>query len=279
MRKRYTGGEGWETLPQELRELTRYLPWISVARPNGTTGKCPVQARGQTLFPVRATSETAWRTLKDALRWVRRGQAHGVGLCLPPGLIALDIDGVCRNGVLDGWAQEVIEEAGSYAEWSPSGTGVHILGRHPAERLPGRLPADPRVEVLTAGRYITVTGRTLCPELLSDLSHIVPVPETNLVPASGAPPVANPAALIGRIRAGRSGARFERLYHDGDTAEYPSASEADLALCKILSWWCGNNIRVMDEIFRTSSLYREKWDSHVAGTQTYGERTLLKALG
>lgn len=258
--------------------MARYLPWRSVPRPNGGIGKCPLQVRGHKLYPVQATAETAWLALDEALGWARRGQADGVGLCLPPGMIALDIDGVCRNGILEVWARELIERADSYTEWSPSGTGVHILGKHTAERLPGRLPADPRVEILTAGRYITVTGCALSPGVLSDLSHIVAASQENFLPASTALPPTDPAELIERISAGRNGERFLRLYRDGDTSDYASWSEADLALCKILAWWCGGNVQLMDRIFRASALHRAKWDGRVSTAQTYGERTLLKAL-
>lgn len=259
--------------------MTRYLPWCAVTRQNGGTGKCPVQARGRSLYPVRATSEMAWLTLEGALRWVRHGQADGVGLCLPPGMIALDIDGVCRDGVLDAWAGALVERAASYAERSPSGKGLHVLGWHSVQRLPGRLPADPRIEILTAGRFLTVTGHTLWPGPLTDLSHIVQAHEPPSLPTASAPASTDPTALIARISAGRSGARFDRLYYDGDISEYPSHSEADLALCKSLSWWCRGNIQMMDEIFRTSALFRKKWDAHLVGQQKYGDRTLLKALG
>ena len=42
--------------------------------------------------------------------------------------------------------------------------------------------------------------------------------------------------IIQQIRSSRQKEKFERLF-DGDIQGYASASEADLALCSILSFW------------------------------------------
>ncbi|MGI6585071.1 MAG: hypothetical protein ACOX3L_03850 [Lutisporaceae bacterium] len=38
-------------------------------------------------------------------------------------------------------------------------------------------------------------------------------------------------------------------YWQGDTSGYASASEADLALCGMLAFWCGRDIGQMDRLF------------------------------
>ncbi len=63
----------------------------------------------------------------------------------------------------------------------------------------------------------------------------------------------------------------------GDYSDYPSQSEADLALCNELAFWCGNNPEQIDRLFRQSKLYRQKWDQKHGG-KTYGEMTILKAI-
>lgn len=272
------GGEGWSTLPPDLQALNRYLPWTAVRRANGGTGKCPMRARGQTLYPVQAASPAAWLPLADALRWVETGQADGVGICLPPGMIGLDLDGVYYGGELEEWAAELVDKADSYTEKSPSGVGLHILGYHPVARLPGRLTGMFRVEVLTAERFLTVTGQAVKSRPLRDLADVVPIPARPQVPAVSRStwPVEH-AALVDRIARGRSGALFQQLYVDGDISRYPSWSEADLALCRLFGWWCDGNLQHMDQLFRGSALYRPKWDLHFSA-ETYGERTLRMAL-
>ena len=56
-----------------------------------------------------------------------------------------------------------------------------------------------------------------------------------------------------------------------------SQSEADLAFCSHLAFWCGRDIAQMDRLFRHSGLYRDKWDRPQSGS-TYGQITLEKAV-
>ncbi len=61
--------------------------------------------------------------------------------------------------------------------------------------------------------------------------------------------------------------------------DYPSQSEADLALCGDLAFWTGPDPERIDRLFRQSKLFRPKWDeSHYAGGRTYGEGTIAAAL-
>jgi len=64
---------------------------------------------------------------------------------------------------------------------------------------------------------------------------------------------------------------------NGDISGYPSHSEADLALCQMLAFWCGKNPPAMDKLYRASKLYRQKWDEP-RGDKTYGKSTIDKAI-
>jgi hypothetical protein len=74
------------------------------------------------------------------------------------------------------------------------------------------------------------------------------------------------------------GERFRKLF-DGDFSDYPSQSEADLALANMLAR-ATQDAATLDRLFRVSELYRpEKWDKpHSAEGQTYGQMTIAKAL-
>ena len=54
-------------------------------------------------------------------------------------------------------------------------------------------------------------------------------------------------------------------------------SSADLALCNDLAFWCHKDPQLMDACFRRTGLMRPKWDER-RGTNTYGERTIAKAI-
>lgn len=97
-----------------------------------------------------------------------------------------------------------------------------------------------------------------------------------------APKALTDDALLRIARRGKDGDRFARLW-SGHIADYPSQSEADLALCNKLCFYTGNptdgaDPARMDALFRQSGLYRaDKWDER-HGAQTYGEMTISKAL-
>src|SRR5690606_5811580 len=75
----------------------------------------------------------------------------------------------------------------------------------------------------------------------------------------------------------KTGLRF-KLFMDGGWEQfYPSQSEADMAFANDLAFWTARDYQKMDNIFRKSSLYREKWDSP-RGDSTYGAETLKKAI-
>lgn len=70
---------------------------------------------------------------------------------------------------------------------------------------------------------------------------------------------------------------FSEPYTAVDFSAYASQSEADMAFCNMLAFWCGCDTDKMDSIFRQSGLMRDKWDRKQSGT-TYGIITLQKAV-
>ena len=91
--------------------------------------------------------------------------------------------------------------------------------------------------------------------------------------------------LLSKMFDAKGGSRRRRLY-DGDSsmwgspqAEYPSQSEADMAMAHYLAFWTGKDPAQMDSLFRDSGLYREKWDRrHYSSGATYGDVTIARAL-
>jgi DNA-binding transcriptional LysR family regulator len=57
----------------------------------------------------------------------------------------------------------------------------------------------------------------------------------------------------------RQKTKFLKLWK-GDVRGYISHSEADLALCSMLAFWCGGDTEQMDRLFRKSGLMRDKWE-------------------
>ena len=78
--------------------------------------------------------------------------------------------------------------------------------------------------------------------------------------------------LIDRARHAANGAKFERLWGGNWKGDYPSQSEADLALCSELAFWTEGDAPQIDRLFRHSGLYRKKWER-----ADYREKTVRKA--
>jgi hypothetical protein len=83
--------------------------------------------------------------------------------------------------------------------------------------------------------------------------------------------------LLQKARSAANGEKFRRLFDRGDQSGYESASEADMALVRMIAFWTGPRPRRIDKLFRQSALYRKKWDEP-RGSMTWGESVILKAL-
>ena len=67
--------------------------------------------------------------------------------------------------------------------------------------------------------------------------------------------------------------RIWKLWQGEWEGDYTSQSDADLALCSHLAFYCGPNPDKIDELFRQSGLYRDKWER-----DDYRDRTISRAL-
>ena len=66
--------------------------------------------------------------------------------------------------------------------------------------------------------------------------------------------------IVSSLRKQKNGEKFKKLYDEGDISEYGSHSEADAALCAMIAFRTGPDNAAIDRIFRSSALYREKWE-------------------
>ena len=209
----------------------------------------------------------------------REGGHRGFGLTEETGLVAIDLD-ECRDpqtGVIQSWAQAIIEEIDSYTEPSVSGTGIHIYAY-------GSLPPEGRkrgkVEMYSDKRIILVTGYPLqgrdrinerSAQVLSLHRDVFGEPEPSRpTPITARLDLADDE-LLERAFAARNGDKVRRL-HNGDISEYGGdESAADLALVSHLCFWTPDDDQVA-RIVASSGLYRPKWDR-----EDYRRRTIAKA--
>jgi primase-polymerase (primpol)-like protein len=306
----------YDTLPERLIDRDQWVCWREQER-DGKPTKLPVEPETGEL--ASTTDDRTWRSFEEARAYAESEPSiDGLGFVFtaPDPFVGVDLDD-CRDpetGTLDDRAQAIVTELDSYAEVSPSGTGVHVL-------LEGELPGDRTrsgaVETYDRARYFTMTGAhlSLTPETIAARPDALAAVHAEHVASDGEPdgsdegddddpkfPVAPTRGsgtdasgadtstrssgpgelsdddLLERAMAAANGATFQQLWR-GSTAGYPSQSEADMALCCLLAFWTGGDRQRMDRLFRKSGLMREKWDEvHYAGGRTYGEVTIERAL-
>ncbi len=226
-----------------------------------------------------------WCCYTDVARYEQKGflLTKGSMLC------GIDLD-KCRNpekGEIEDWAWKIIKALRSYTEISPSGTGVRIIvyGEKP-ENSRSRFPLyGHEIEVYDCKRYLTFTGdvvdlyfhirdgqdwiqenvptKTVAPKdttLGKDLASEVPELE-----------LSDNQIVQKLLSFPYREDKFRKLY-SGEVSGYGSPSQADLALCWYLAFMTKDEERI-DRIFRTSGLYRSKWDR-----EDYRSWTINKAL-
>ena len=258
----------------ELQEQRRWVLWRFVQKPGkDKPDKVPFQRDGKM---ARTNDPSTWATHTECAAVV--SQFDGIGLVLGDvdgvSVFGLDIDACCDalTGKFTPESRELVILANSYGEYSPSGTGCHVfgLGKLPGDGKPvvRPFPGCKQIEIKGRGFYFTLTGR-----------HLSKTPK-DLMERQG-----ELNALCERVQAAsRSNLtvcipqdeeeRFRKLWA-GDMSELrrEDHSRADLALCGILARRFHNDVFKIDEEFRKSALWRDKWER-----SDYRSLTILKAI-
>jgi primase-polymerase (primpol)-like protein len=110
------------------------------------------------------TDPRTWGTVDQALDAMNRYGGQAVGICLDGSerIVAFDLDH-CRNpetGEIQPWALEIIQCAESYAEVSPSGTGIRVFMHGiapPGSGVVWKIDGH-KVEVYSRDAWVTVSG-------------------------------------------------------------------------------------------------------------------------
>jgi putative DNA primase/helicase len=279
------------SIPRSLKDIRAWVCWRYEPSPSDPAKftKVPYSVRGG---KAESDNPRTWATFKEALEYhLENDWTDGVGVVMTTedDFVGVDLDH-CYNpetGEVAGWARAIVETIDSYTEITPSGEGLRIFAR-------GSLPATGRkrgnFEIYENGRYLTVTGRHLegtpltveLRELEIRRVHRDIWPDTaresSSVRSARRPVDLNDTDLIEKAKTAANGAKFSRLWA-GDDSEYGSQSEADLALCCMLAFWTGGDAGRVDALFRSSGLYRKKWDDrHFGDGRTYGQSTVEEAL-
>lgn len=285
-----------ENIPDELKNLNQWVLWKYSIRTNAKgekrLTKIPYQANGREAEPNNPETwgsfEAVYGIVADP---VKRKGFHGIGFVFAgnDNLVGVDIDHVYdpSTGEWNEFALDEVIKLNSYAELSPSKTGAHVIvkGEKPSEGCRAK-----NWEMYTVGRYFTFTGNHIpdTPKTINEAQdairdlHRRKIEEVqkrgrgrpkkgNVIISGMKSPAMKDADIISKCRKARNYEEFEALYN-GTFDNYPSQSEADLSLCKTFAFYTQNPEQI-DRLFKSSGLYRDKWDR-----DEYKNATIQKAI-
>lgn len=268
-------------IPDELKALRQWVCWRNEERIDQhgaiTTTKVPINARSRSGAKASSTAPATWSTFEKAVKSANERAHDGIGFVFTRDdpYVGIDLD-ANYDGAEN--AIDVVEAFGSYAETSPSGTGIHIVGRATLPEERGRHPKG--VGVFGHSRYFTFTGDVLegytaITDIQAALDRAWPRWFPERPPVVTPPPVwiADDEDILHRLRMSANGAKFAALYDAGDVSPYSgNASEADLALLSLMTFYTQDPGQ-LDRLFRGSRLYRAKWER-----EDYRALTISRAL-
>jgi hypothetical protein len=173
---------------RELADLERWVTWRNEFR-NGSDKPTKMPYAPGTGQKAKADDPATWGTRTEAAaryKQVVNGNGGGIGIELGDlgydlHLAGLDLDSCIKDGQVAPWAEAILQVAQTYAETSPSGTGIKAFYYAATEDvrpfldsigvpienwgcrrgIPGEDAKDhgPAIEVYLNGRYFAVTGK------------------------------------------------------------------------------------------------------------------------
>jgi len=244
-------------VPQYLRDISNWVVYGA--------DKIPYDAKSNgNRTPAKANAPATWTTFETAVAAVdilSGNDYKGPGFELGgTDICGVDFDGCVHDGEPEPFVLAILNLIGGYAEFSPSGRGLHTFFR--CDGLPKGQRKFSKNKYGTEiyhgsepGRYLTVTGQ-------------------RYGNGEGVPKIEN-IELVYFLVSQIHNDKLKKLW-TGDISEYgEDQSRADLALLDILAHHLKNDAVNIEKYFSASVLgRRDKWTQR----EDYRRRTIAKAI-
>ena len=152
-----------EHIPSLLKDAARWVVWMAVHEKDKVQ-KVPKRSNNPRIG-ASTVNPNDWSTFDEALNaYVQTPMVSGIGFVMakPEGLFGIDLDKCVKNGVLEDWAQDMVDSLNIYWEYSPSQKGIRGFGQG---ELPGPSFLNHAEGVEMYGgdspRFLTVTGHEI----------------------------------------------------------------------------------------------------------------------
>ena len=168
----------YEPIPEELKKEKRWCLYRIIPR-EGKNTKLPIMPNSK---PAKSNDKSTWHSYEDCMKALSQHIGDGLGFFLGDGYIGIDIDKVSDEMMeymvekdANSMTADFLRGISTYAEVSPSKTGLHFIGKG---HVPGERKRYKNLEIYDEGRFFTVTGNVIKDK---DRSHIKPI-EQELLP-------------------------------------------------------------------------------------------------
>ncbi len=147
-------------IPPTLKDSPQWICWQYILR-DGLWAKIPTHPKTGEAF-ISAPEPKNWGTFAEAMATYRRLKLSGVGYVFANGKAGVDLDD-CRcpdSGKIEPWAVAVLDKLQTYADISPSRTGVKAfaLGSKPGQDWCKEPFFTGEIEMYDQGRFFAITG-------------------------------------------------------------------------------------------------------------------------
>jgi hypothetical protein len=172
-------------IPAGLRGLRQWVCWRLVQRGEGKPTKQPMRPNG---VPATHSDPDTWASFEEVCAAADAFDGIGFVFTEADPYCGIDLDGCfTMDGTLKEWAVETVmaaQEAECYIERTPSGLGLHIIGRAVFGSGRKKDHGQGGVEIYDRQRYFTVTGeQTVSGDVDNSLSASVSVLMRKYFPA------------------------------------------------------------------------------------------------
>ena len=268
--------------PEEMKIRKNWVLW-RLEEKDGRLTKVPYQVNG---YRASSNKPDTWSSLEEVVNVLINTHSYsGIGFVFngSADLIFIDIDHcVDEDGELNSLALDALEAfPDAFVELSQSQAGLHLFTQ-------GHIPEavkTKQIEMYASGRFCAMTGKIFrtSESLRYEQEALDKYFRTfKKEKPRQADPLPTPCSIslsdAEILQYTAKDRKFQKLYSGQWQDAYSSQSEADSALCMKLAFYCRRDPEAMDRIFRTSALYRPKWDiKHFSNGRTYGQETIRRA--
>jgi hypothetical protein len=269
---------------EELKAQRRWVLWRLEPGDDGKLTKVPYQPRG---YKASLLNPAHLHTYAELEPYAAKFSGIGLALGRFDGVYVwgVDFDKCCDavSGRFTPEVRQVVIDLDTYSEYSPSGTGAHCLGVcqddlpiEPGNKrsvLVRSYPGCKQIEIKGLGFYFTFTGRHLSKTPVDLMDRQEQLLALYQRVSKIAKPDRGKSSSITLTVPFTEEEKLKKLMA-GDMSQYvDNHSSADFALCILLAKKHNCNAFKVDTEFRTSALYRDKWER-----EDYRETTITRAI-